>query len=151
MKKTKLYNVMFPIWLFFLYPTIVWLVILPVNFAVDSIVVLLSCKENKKEIWKKSILKVWLLGFASDFLGGAVALSAMLALEKLNINTSFDALVYSTIISIPAVIVAGILIYFLNKFFSFKNTPLEKQQIHRLCLYLAIFTAPYAMLIPGYL
>ena len=40
-RDVKLYNVMFPLWMFFLLPTVVWLIILPVNFAVDTLVVLL--------------------------------------------------------------------------------------------------------------
>ena len=35
-RSVRLYNVMFPIWFFFFFP-IVWLLILPVNFLVDSL------------------------------------------------------------------------------------------------------------------
>ena len=70
----KLYNVMFPLWMFFLLPTVVWLIILPVNFAVDTLVVLLVLGrlgfENRRELWKKSIVRVWLFGFLADFIGG---------------------------------------------------------------------------------
>ena len=63
-RDVKLYNVMFPIWMFLFLPTIVWLIILPVNFAVDSLVVLLMLGRlgltPRKEIWKQSIIRVWL-------------------------------------------------------------------------------------------
>lgn len=45
-------------------------------------------------------------------------------------------------------ILAGVLIYFLNRKFAFRKTGLAPEQIHRLALSLAIFTAPYTMLIP---
>ena len=57
-RSVRLYNVMFPIWFFFFFP-IVWLLILPVNFLVDSLVVLLSAKRQKldtpKALWKKKL------------------------------------------------------------------------------------------------
>lgn len=58
----------------------------------------------------------------------------------------------TTIIAIPGVLLAGVLIFFLNKRFSFQKLQdeLSGEQIHKLCLALAIFTAPYAMFIPLY-
>ena len=82
----KLYNVMFPIWMFYLLPTVLWLIILPVNFAVDTLVVLLVLSrlriQNRREIWKKSILRVWLLGFLADFIGAAVTMGLMLVCDN---------------------------------------------------------------------
>ena len=34
----RLYNILFPIWLFWLWPTVIWLVILPANFVIDTLV-----------------------------------------------------------------------------------------------------------------
>ena len=56
----------------------------------------------------------------------------------------------TTLISIPGVIVAGLAIYWLNRLLTFRKGDLEKDEIHRLCLHLAIFTAPYTFLIPLY-
>jgi len=46
MKKgqTKLYNVLFPIWMFYFLPTVVWLILLPGNFLIDSLVLLAAMK-----------------------------------------------------------------------------------------------------------
>ena len=54
-------------------------------------------------------------------------------------------------ITIPGVILAGVLIYFLNLKFSFKKTDLEPAQIRFLSLMLALFTAPYTMMLPIYI
>ena len=39
-KSTKLYNILFPIWMLVMVPSI-WLIALPVNFVVDSVVLLI--------------------------------------------------------------------------------------------------------------
>ena len=50
----RLYNVMFPIWFLFFFPAL-WLVILPVYFGVDTLVLMLSAKrqgiEERKALW----------------------------------------------------------------------------------------------------
>ena len=56
----------------------------------------------------------------------------------------------TTIISIPGVLLSGVLIYFFNRKLSFGRQELTAVQIHKLSLALAVFTAPYAMMIPLY-
>lgn len=150
----KLYNVMFPIWFFFFYPTFLWLIILPVNFVIDSLVVYFCVKKQAvadfKPLYKKSILKVWFFGFLADFLGGFVCLLTMDLFTRFLPRIETVLFPGSFIPSIPGVLVAGVLIYVLNRFVSFRKTNLTKQQIHYFSLMLAIFTAPYTMLIPIY-
>ena len=80
MKQTRLYNVIFPIWLLFLFPQI-WLIALPGNLIVDCLVVLFTLMAlkhtQKKAVLKQVWWKVWLLGFAADFVGVAILLPAM--------------------------------------------------------------------------
>ena len=70
--ETKLYNVIFPIWLLIILP-VTWIVVLPVNFIIDLLVVTLTLKfmkiQNIKSTIKAVILKVWIFGFISDILG----------------------------------------------------------------------------------
>ncbi|MCQ2478183.1 MAG: hypothetical protein MJ091_03045 [Clostridia bacterium] len=152
-KDTKLYNVLFPIWFFLLFPQ-TWLLILPVNFIVDSLVLILSFKYLKlfdiKCLWKKSILKVFAIGFISDILGALLTLGVMLLTDWLLPAVNTALFPGTTIIALPGVILAGFLIYFLNKRFSFKKTEIELNCVKKICVYLAIFTAPYTMLIPLY-
>ena len=152
----RLYNIMFPIWFLFFFP-LLWLVMLPVNFGVDSLVLMLSARkqqvENRKQLWKKHILPVWGIGFLSDILGAALLIPIYILLVETPLVDTFLHPVYfpgSVITAIPGVILAGVLIYFLNKKLTFRKSELDAAVIHKLCLHLAIFTAPYTMLIPLY-
>ena len=151
-RSVRLYNVMFPIWFFFFFP-IVWLLILPVNFLVDSLVVLLSAKRQKlempKSLWKKHILPVWGIGFLSDLIGAGLTFGLYLLFADL-LDLNVHLFPGATLISIPGTILAGVLIYFLNRKLTFRKSQLDPVAIHKLCLHLAIFTAPYTMLIPLY-
>lgn len=153
-KKVKLYNILFPIWLFWLWPTVAWLLILPVNFIVDSLVVYFAAKwnrlEDKVKVWKQSILKVWVIGFISDFIGAALILILMILIDYSGFAWDTFHFPGTTLMSIPGVALSGVLIYHLNKRFSFTKCDLNVEQIRKLSLALAIFTAPYAMLIPLY-
>ena len=159
MKKTtsiRLYNIMFPIWFLFFFP-LLWLVILPVNFGVDSLVLMLSARkqgvEDRKALWKKHILPVWGIGFLSDLIGAALLIPIyLLIVESPLVDTFLNPVLFpgSVITAIPGVILAGFMIYILNKKLTFRKSELEPAFIHRLCLHLAIFTAPYTMLIPLY-
>lgn len=152
----RLYNVMFPIWFFYFFPQ-VWLVVLPVNFLVDSLVLWLSARHQKLDerlpLWKKHILPVWGIGFLSDLIGAglifgiySIAVEIPALVEAMNPHL-FPG---TTLISIPGVILAGVLIYWLNKKLTFRSSSLDAAVIHKLCLHLALFTAPYTMLIPLY-
>lgn len=149
-----LINILFPMWLFWLLPTIAWLIILPANFAVDSLVLGLAMKwqhmENKMIVWKQSILKIWLVGFISDLLGAVLILAFMMLIDSVGLPWDTFHFPGTTLISIPGVVLAGVLIYYLNKHCSFTKCGLDAVQIHKLSLALAVFTAPYAMLIPLY-
>ena len=41
-KEIRLYNLLFPIWMFFIWPSVLWLILLPANFVIDSVVLLLA-------------------------------------------------------------------------------------------------------------
>lgn len=154
-KTTVLYNVMFPIWFFFLWPSLLWLFILPANFLIDSIVLRLSARychiEPRLMVWKKTILRIWVIGFLSDLIGAGFLLGLDVlvgyALPQWN-TVLFPG---TSLLALPGVILAGFLIYFLNKKFSFRKCNfLWPEQIQKLCLALAVFTAPYTMMIPLY-
>lgn len=150
MRKTvKLYNIIMPIWLIFLFPTYLWLLILPLNFVIDSVVVLITKRARKIEatrrVWRSSVLKVWIFGFISDFVGAVVVLLMELLLCDVIRTYRFPGL---TLITIPGVIVAGVLIYVFNRYISFRKCDLDVKDVKAFALALAIATAPYTMLIP---
>ncbi len=156
-KDVTLYNILFPIWFLLIFP-ITWIVILPANFLIDSLVLLVSIKllklANLKSIYKRTILKVWLIGFASDFIGAGILFFSTESpfgwdeyLQSVSWNP-FDnwyALLYVAF----AVIVTGLLIYIANLKFSFQNLEIEKRQKRILALALAVFTAPYVFFYPS--
>lgn len=158
-RDVKLYNVLFPIWMLLIFP-VTWLIVLPGNFIIDTVVLLITLKVlnvgSIKEIYMKSIFKVWIFGFLSDFLCGAILLITQFIhgewweekiMEPVAMNpfASFYAVVFVLI----AIVVAGLFIYYYNSRFSFKNTELPRDTIRKISLYLAIFTAPYVVLIPS--
>lgn len=153
-ERCRLYNVLFPMWLFYLFPTGVWLLLLPANFAVDTLVLRWGAKRlghpDVAGLWRRSILRVWGFGFLSDLLGAGLVLGLQLLIDAVGLpwNTFFFPGV--TLLSLPGVLLAGFGIYAFNARYAFAGSGLTPEQIRRLSRWLALFTAPYAMLIPLY-
>lgn len=150
-REIRLYNVLFPIWMLFLWPS-VWLIILPGNFIIDSLVLVIAMKAlgyaGKKAVWKSAILPVWGIGFFSDLLGAGVTLGLMALLNQLAPQWNIYLIPGGQLLVLPGILAAGVTIYFLNRRFSFRRTALSLEQVRRLSLALALLTAPYTMLIP---
>lgn len=151
-RQLRLHNVLFPIWMLFLWPG-VWLILLPGNFLIDSLVLLLAMTvlgyAGRKAVWKSAILKVWGFGFAADLVGAGITLGLLLLLDWLVPQWNTFLIPGGQLLVLPGIAVAGALIYFLNQRFSFRRTELTGTQVHWLSLALAVFTAPYTMLIPS--
>lgn len=143
MKKTKLYNVLFPFWMLLLFPQL-WLIVLPGNFIIDSLVLLASLCilkiSDKKQWYKKHIVKIFAFGMLSDIIGAAYMLFLMLAFE---VGRMGDELY----LTIPALIISAVLIFIFNYRITFKNA--EKELRCKLALIFAIVTAPYTFLVPS--
>lgn len=161
----KLYNLIFPIWLLWLIP-ITWIVVLPANFLIDLIVVVLTMKYLKvsdiKIKAKSVIFKVWIFGFIADFIGTA----AMFLANTINFNyetelgkwwyinisnavsyNPFDS-IYALLWVTVCMIITSFFIYLFNYKFCLKNSNLDSDQKRKIALSLAIFTAPYLFYIP---
>lgn len=159
MKKSfRLYNVIFPIWLLWIFP-ITWIYILIINFIIDSSVLLLSAHHldlDKKMIYTKCIIKTYLFGFLADIIGALFIFGMyMLANHFEALDTVAYALVWNPFESIVALIVciAGILIsaifiYLLNHQFTFKQLDILEEDKKKMALYLTLFTTPYLFLLP---
>ena len=167
MKKNsiKLYNVIFPIWLLWLIP-ITWLVVLPANFFIDLLVVVLTMKYLKvpdiKMNAKSVIFKVWIFGFIADFIG--TASMVMSHLIDFNYKTQLgkwwytniaNAVCYNPFESVfsvlwvtVCVIITAFLIYLFNYKFCLNKLNLLDEQKKKIALSLAIFTAPYLFYLP---
>ena len=140
-KSVKLYNVLFPVWMLLLFP-VVWLIVLPGNFIIDSAVFLISMHllrlENKKQWYKKHILKIYAFGMLSDLVGSAY----MLLMLVLEVSVYGD----EPYLTVPAIVLSAALIFVLNYFVTFRKT--EHKPRLALSLIFALATAPYTFLIP---
>ena len=159
-KEFKIYNMIFPAWALFVFP-FAWVVILPANFIIDSIVVVVVLKllrvSNIKGLYKKMIFKVWGLGFAADILG-SISLMIILGFADDITHMKYRGLSYDPtsyplgliLISI-AVIISGLLIYAFNYNGHFKELNMDQGQKKKLAMTLAIVTAPYLMFLPTHM
>lgn len=162
-RSTKLYNVIFPIWLLAIFP-LSWIIVLPANFAVDLLVVYVAMRVMKltdiKQKIKPIILKVWIFGFASDIIGGIFMFLAMLMpMDNAfgewwynNVQNSVALNPFETIYGFlyvtVCVFISAACIYFFNYKISLRKAALEIKQKKKISLILAAATAPYLFYLP---
>lgn len=142
----RLYNAIFPVWLLHFLPQL-WIFVLPANFLVDSLVLIVSMYVlkivGKPGFYKRHIFKIFCFGMLSDILGAVFMWQLLAILIKLNATgIGFGDELF---ITIPGVMVAGVLIYLFNYFNTFKNC--EEKLRRKMSLIFAIATAPYTMLL----
>ena len=144
-KGTKLYNVIFPVWMVILLPQL-WIAVFAGNFIIDSLVliVLMSAfkMSERKQWYKKHILKVFSFGFISDFIGALY----MLVILYLGAFLEFEVEVDAPLLTVPAMVLSAALIFVFNYFVSFKKA--DRKIRLKSSIVLAVCTAPYTFLIP---
>ena len=142
-KDIKLYNVLFPFWMLLLFPQ-TWLIVLPGNFVIDSLVLIISMFllkiPDKKQYYKRHILKIYGFGMLSDIVGSAYMLLLVIVFQVGKMGDE-------PYLTIPALIISAVLIFVLNYFVTFKNT--DKALRLKLSVIFAIVTAPYTFLVPS--
>lgn len=157
-----LYNISFPIWFILLIPY-TWIVLLPVNFLLESLLLILALwsisYKEKKVLYKKIILKVWLLGLLADVIG-YVILFIMLPVSSSNIlkNTAVYGMIdkiakgimdfpydniYSTIWVILSFLVGVISAYYLHMKITFKKVDMNEKDKRKVVLILSILSGPF--------
>lgn len=141
--EVRLYNVLFPFWMLMLFPT-VWLVVLPGNFLIDSLVLLIALRvlkiAERKAWYKRHILKIFAFGMMSDLVGAAFMLLMMLGFDVGHMGDE-------PYLTIPALLISAALIFLSNYFVTFHKE--EKSVRLKLALTFAIATAPYTFLVPS--
>lgn len=150
-RDVKLYNIIFPVWLLWLFP-LTWIVVLPGNFLIDLLVTVVTMKvlhvEEIKFNAKKSILYIWIFGFVSDFIG-VILMFAGSTTELLSaVNSNPFENIYSFLWTAGCIILSAICIYFFNKKIALRKTALSQTEKKKLSLSLAICTAPYLFYLP---
>jgi len=141
----KLYNILLPIWLLWLVP-ITWLIILPGNAIIDFLVTMLAMKftgcANPARKARTVLLRVWLLGFLADFIG--------VVFMMLNDTVAYNPFenVFACLWVAGCILISAVCIYFFNSKFALKKANLQPEQLKKVALALAVFTAPYLFFIP---
>lgn len=153
-------NVIFPIWLIWLFPPILALVV-PANLAVDCLVLLLALvalkHPDKKGVLKALWWKVWLLGFGADLLGaGWMYLGLWLAdvlpgqWWEAGFHLAYAPFLHpvSLLWTLAAVALAGGCIYCFDCRVFGRCPLLSPRQVRRLALVMAVVTAPWLFFLP---
>ena len=161
-KKVTLYNAMFPLWMLMLFPQM-WLLIIPINFLLDSVVILITGKlrkiKNILECYKKSIMKSFLFGFVADAMGAVVMLIPEFTQNGWRQNTVLYEIsrammlnpfsnIFAFLYVILAIVVSMFFIYNFNLKFVFKKLDIEEKEKKILALAMMFVTAPYTFLVP---
>ena len=146
-RDVTLYNMIFPFWMILLFPQM-WLVVLPGNFLVDSLVLLISLAvlriPAKKRWYKHCILKIFGFGLLADAIGAGYMLLMLWVFEAGSGGSEL-------LLSLSALVISGVMIFVLNYFFTFDivgTRILDKPLRLKMSLIFAVVTAPYTFLIP---
>ncbi|SCJ60058.1 Uncharacterised protein [uncultured Clostridium sp.] len=160
-REVRLNNVIFPIWMMWIFPPLALLALVG-NFVIDSVVILVSFAVFKVmkstglsigQLYKKSILKVWVFGFLADIIGAVMLFVIMLACE--NNNELVSAICYNPfnniigfLIVVAAVLLAVVLIWIFNYYIVFNKLIQDSKVRIKIALTIAIVTMPWTYLIP---
>ena len=140
--EVRLYNVLFPVWMLMMLP-VTWLVVLPGNFLIDSLVLLLGLRmlriTDRRAWYRRHILPVFGFGLLADVIGAAFLFLMLLG----EISSTGDELW----LTIPAMLLSASCIFVFNFFVTFRKA--ERKTRLRLALLFAIVTAPYTFLVPS--
>lgn len=160
-RQVRLYNVLFPIWLLWLFPQVLAIVI-PGNLAIDCLVLLLTLlalKHTEKGAVVKAVWwKFWLLGFAADLVGTAWMMLGwyLMELPALDGIVSYVDMLrpltnpIAFLWTLAGVAIAGVCIYFFDKRAMKKCALLTDREKHIIALTMAVVTAPWLFFLQIY-
>ncbi len=165
-KQYKLYNLVFPIWLLVWIPTWLWAFIIPFNYLIDRLVFTICSKKQNPELtqkfFRKHTWKLFLLGFAADFVGAIfLILPEIISILIYGIESDvqpkfvtaveFNAFsnIFALLYTIVAIALAGFLIFIFDRAVIFKTKEFTKEQAKKIAFFMAVFTAPYFYLLPA--
>jgi len=161
-RETRLYNVLFPVWLLVWIPSPLWIALIPLNYLIDYIVLRKSLRPEDvpdiKAFCNRYTFDVCLTGFISDFIGAAVLFGADLLFSNLDSELA-DRIAYGLgmnpfntvltfLITLLAVAVSALLIFFADRAI-LKKRGLSAESAGRCALRLALWTAPYLFFFPS--
>ena len=157
-KETRLYNMIFPIWLLMFIPWVCFPAAV-LNFGIDTLVLLLAMKKlglaPKKTLWKKSIIRVVIFGFIGDIVGALCMLGCDTVLYHAGKHDANYSLMYdpwqdplSLVLAVCCMAIASLVIFLLDRRFAFNKTDLSAEHKKKLALGMAVFTTPILFIVP---
>ena len=166
-KRDVLYNIMLPLWLLLFWPSVLWLVLIPLNYLIDRIVLKWSLGDmpDKGRFCRKHTWKICLAGFFADFVGILLLFATFMASgyfdESTSIGSFLEKLAYGVgynpyshplafLLIALSVLIAGLLIFALDRLI-LKKTGLSPAEAKKSALRLALCTAPYLYFVPSFL
>jgi hypothetical protein len=163
-KDIRLYDALFPIWFILLLPPVIF-ISLGGDLVIDSAVILIAFALIKDRaargytVWglfKSSILKVWLLGFAADIISAGLLLvfdatagSALPYNVSAAVNGNPFANVSGFLIVMFFIALGALLIFLFNYYITFRKKVSDRALRFRLSLAVAVITAPWTFLVPS--
>ena len=163
-KEVRLYNLILPVWLIWLFPQLL-IFVAPANLLVDVLVLtltLVALKHQEKRAVVKALWgKFWIRGFLADFIGVLLLLPGGF-LSSFLPNVSWTPEVASAIMYNPflhplaflwvlaGVALAGVCIYFFDQRAMRECALLTPREKHVIALTMAIATAPWLFFLPIY-
>ena len=155
----RLYNILLPLWLIVFLPTYFWLILIPLNYIIDRVVLRWSLGDmpDKGLFCRKHTWKICLAGFLSDLAGSLILLGVSIPFSDLS-GRFYDighAIMFDPfsdfiglLIVAASIAVSAVCIYFLDRWILGK-AGLEPEQVKRAAIRLALITAPYLYLFPS--
>lgn len=141
-------DIIFPVFMFYFYPPLLGIAA-AVTLIIDAVVFIAVLCFFQIRLKNKlgMLLKLWLIGLAAD-ISGSLFLSLAQYIPRLSPNyfTIYSS-ACAIILIASAIVLAGLINYFLDRLV-LKRT-LYPSQARQIALIFAIFTAPYAYLIPA--
>ena len=164
-KELRLYNILLPIWILIFCPTWLWLILIPVNYLIDRLVLnwSLGAMTDRGAFCRKHTWKICLAGFFSDLCGACLLFSIYMIstfleegsplsafLDKIEQGVAADPFdsVAAFLTIAASVAVAGLLIFHIDRKILTK-AGLDVEQARRSALRLAVITAPYLYFVPS--
>ena len=159
-QSVTLYNILFPIWMLVWIPSPLWLLLIPMNFIIDYLVLYksLPADAQRKPFCNRHAWKICAAGFAADFIGSLFLFAAFMITSShkpdslqaishgLGLNPFENAAAF--LIVVVAILLAAYCIYRFDRYI-LKRAGLLEGQSKTSALWLAVVTAPYLFLLPS--
>lgn len=164
MKDYKIYNIFFPIWMIIFFPPILFASLF-VNFIVDTVVLVICLYIYSNYLsehvslgygYRMMIVKVWIWGFVSDFIGALYLLLLMFVSGKMDMDgPAINAImrnpfenIFGVLIVLSAIFISAVLIYYFNNSKVLVKHIEDKIVRAKIAMIIAIVTAPWSFLLP---